>query len=91
MTEVFTCVAHDFASTVHNCCPFCGIEKLTRQPQWTKETPTVPGWYWLKSFQGVEVVKVHDGEVLWVDSEGGEKLERMPEGYEWCGPLTPPE
>lgn len=71
--------------------------------KWTKEIPTVAGWYWHRS----DAITAHRGqpvlvqcwrvaladpnrpelEWIWPDGSGGYPID---DGGEWAGPLTPP-
>lgn len=60
--------------------------------RWTKETPTVAGWYW---FRGPAheadpfIVQVDEvGQFQWPD--GGFQEVMLAKG-EWAGPIQPPE
>lgn len=67
--------------------------------QWTKDVPTVPGWYWIR-FRGpgenpevVRILRKGDPLVVWeIGYEDCENLDdaRFYQGAEWCGPLPVP-
>lgn len=61
---------------------------------WTREPPTMPGWYWYQKLpmftKDVAQVMVHEG-VLYVDwGSGFQELVEEMDG-EWAGPVLPPE
>jgi len=71
-------------------------------PKWSKEPPTVAGWYWSRgvvSFSGERPVLVRCSRPPWIDPErqdlywyyadgsGGEDIVRG----EWSGPLERPQ
>jgi hypothetical protein len=63
--------------------------------RWTREKPTEPGWYWVRSLLGgVEIVSIGCvNGVLRVYEHGcdtGVKMEYLSSG-EWQGPITPNE
>lgn len=69
-------------------------------PEWTREPPKVPGFYWLRAgdFDGVrlvvnEVVRVHEefGPAYVVGFGWGRYVEKMPAHAEWSGPLPSPQ
>lgn len=68
----------------------------TDKPQWAKEPPTVPGWYWFRrssGFKSVVLVSKPWNDVI-VQMAGCNELiamEAADKSCEWCGPLTPPE
>jgi len=50
---------------------------------WTKEKPTIPGWYWCRPVDGSIIMQyVSLGAIHWCI---------WTEGYNWAGPLEPPE
>jgi hypothetical protein len=58
-------------------------------PPWTKDRPTVPGWYWCRDDYGCNVVEIdgslraHFQAMVWPG---------IPDDWEWSGPLpSPPE
>jgi hypothetical protein len=60
---------------------------------WTKDKPTVPGWYWYRNPHGfvwVENIDEKDGELCAVSTAG---VMYLVENYpgEWAGPLPLPE
>lgn len=56
---------------------------------WTKEIPTVDGWYWVK-FKGSPawVVEIVDSCIVYDDEEPSHITA---EGFEFYGPLEEPE
>ena len=53
--------------------------------EWTREEPTVPGWYWIKprAHQDPEVVKLWgDGSLDWYDEPD--------RWYQFAGPIPEP-
>ena len=63
------------------------------QLHWTKEKPTVPGWYWRRyNSSGVLII-----EIVKIVSSGSKLVVRDFGGVidfllgEWAGPLVPPE
>ena len=53
-------------------------------PVWTKERPTVPGWYWWKrKFHELSIHQVSKGDYfIWVPKN---------DPGEWAGPIQPPQ
>lgn len=80
------------------------LDEVLVQRVWTKEKPTVPGWYWWKDGVG-EVSVLHlvhlpadqqipDGSVnLWVDNVWEDvvtgQMALAPDYGEWQGPMEP--
>jgi hypothetical protein len=68
--------------------------------QWTREKPTVPGWYWIRTNASYEIVRVivsdagHPGmSALLVPIEPGgqgETLDLKEMDVEWHGPMSIP-
>ncbi len=61
--------------------------------KWTREKPTVPGFYWFRDLgmnpSVVEIgADIDAGHVCFVGSENCSHTAEM--DCEWCGPLTPP-
>lgn len=58
---------------------------------WTKEKPTVPGWYWLRK-HGTGVVEIREG-LCSVMVEGDGYSGRIEEFHDfvWAGPIPEPE
>ena len=69
--------------------------------QWTKEKPTVPGWYWTVSYSRSkgEIICVevedkwhyHDKECRQVSAPGNEWLMSTKDYEWWCGPIETPD
>jgi hypothetical protein len=66
---------------------------------WTRQRPTVSGYYWMRDAEGdpapgVVFVAVfmpgHDGVVRFVGTAGEDSLSAQ-DGAEWCGPIPCPE
>lgn len=66
-------------------------------PRWTKEKPTVPGWYWAwhptpwdaPAFPP-QIVEIRRGTLPDKFVVQGHMVAWPPAGWEWCGPLAPP-
>ena len=58
---------------------------------WTKQPPTVPGWYWWRAYGAIAVMEVceQDGEMI-AQNDGCWFKARFADG-EWAGPLTLPK
>lgn len=75
-----------------------GAQVAGRSPGWSKEPPTFPGWWWLRTSPsaGAQVVSV-SGPPGYFRVEAGQTI--MTLGYvqrhypnaEWCGPLEEPK
>jgi len=65
-------------------CSSCGREIL----RWTKEPPTIPGWYGVKSAKlHLRVARLYEvGGILYCDGDDVTKRK-----LSWYGPLTLPE
>jgi len=65
---------------------------------WTTETPTQPGWYWWREYEGSgpQITQVHLFNFVWLNKPflGIEDIHtRTPLDNmlgEWAGPLEPP-
>jgi len=64
--------------------------------KWTKETPTEPGWYWLREY-GIGPIKMGDVheflDVLLCEETGSDltyRLSDYPNSTIWYGPIEPP-
>ena len=58
--------------------------------RWTREHPSVPGWYWWRQSRESDPSVVHlfvDYEGLWIADPGFV----MRTGGEWAGPIPEPE
>lgn len=78
---------------------------MTAGQRWSKEKPTVPGWYWWRCWNQHGVAIVHEPDPIrpWHTSDRSQavtlfnskgrltstRMNRMADG-EWCGPLVPP-
>jgi len=59
--------------------------------QWTRDPPTVPGWYWMREVAAdVEIVWIDSNMMVWVQGVDDNEPVSEHAGVEWCGPLTPP-
>lgn len=62
---------------------------------WTKEKPTKPGFYWMRSFRDFHDDKAHavqldDNKCVWfIGSELDYPMSDFPNS-EWSGPIEPP-
>jgi len=60
--------------------------------KWTADTPTEPGWYWLRLRDAVDIVDVEQTDeglcILW-DAAPRDRVADM-RGAFWSGPLQPP-
>jgi len=73
-------------------CGSCGLPILN----WTKDMPTVPGWYWVKnSHFGKGIVNVFfKKKEIWLHSDESDyplRLSVYSDNTEWAGPLEPPK
>ena len=60
---------------------------LIRSLTWTKEKPTVNGWYWYRSqAYGKVIGKVYNGRVHW--NRDSSRIARLV--GEWAGPIREP-
>lgn len=76
-----------------------GLEHLlaAQALRWTAETPTTPGWYWMRRVMPNPVAQIvyvgvgDDG--LYYDAKRGFGLDGLcaDAGGEWAGPLEPPK
>lgn len=66
---------------------------MTAGQRWSRERPTVPGWYWYKgdlALYEVEAVYVYkDDGVLFVDTVNNYSEPVSDFEGEWQGPITP--
>ena len=56
---------------------------------WTKEPPTIDGWYWAMRLGVPEMVSVELPLVWW--PVGGDPMIRLSEFSHWLGPIPFPE
>lgn len=60
---------------------------------WTRERPTVPGWWWVRSRYGKRVTQTIMCVKAWEDGRlyiyAGKPVERH--DAEWAGPIPQPE
>ena len=86
------------------CEPYAPAILEVHPMQWTRETPTIPGCYWMRCRglcerdRGPHVVQVNTkaNEYFCIDSDQpyyltGNPPWGPPEGTEWYGPITPPD
>ena len=68
------------------------VGHLAILPPWTTDTPTEPGWYWLRLRDAVDIVDVEQTDeglcILW-DAAPRDRVADM-RGAFWSGPLQPP-
>lgn len=58
---------------------------------WTKEIPTVDGWYWMKGPFGVWIDKLKKGSAYDAVFECWDDPYTKEDGIEFCGPLEEPK
>ena len=75
----------------------CGMEHWTpRVAGWTREAPTVPGWYWWRAIgeHESEILFYFDGErtIATIERHCGLARYNIDAffGGEWSGPISPP-
>jgi len=70
--------------------------RTTPQPHWTKEPPTVPGWYWcnIRDIDPIIFVTEIDDDLRIYprDSDCDYSVDQWSSwvNAKWCGPITPP-
>lgn len=81
----------------HNSGPEAGFTLTLPAMNWTEETPTSPGWYWLRTWQGTEVVLIYEddyGEMCckYAGAEIPGALDSLISSMncEWSGPIPEP-
>lgn len=57
---------------------------------WTKEIPTVDGYYWIRSDVGTWLQDIRDS-CIWEDTWDNWFLLNVKDGYEFYGPLEEPK
>lgn len=58
---------------------------------WTKQIPTVGGWYWIKNLYGTYIEYVNEGGKIWSDFYESYLQLNEDDGYEFYGPIEEPK